>query len=326
MTFDYDSLFDKSRLLIEKSIAARNANQSDDCQLWAAFAQEILAKAALARIHPALVADPGCSDSLFAACGRSTDNRKRLRSIPAKKTYDRIRTLFQEFDSEKVKFCEEMANSRNAQLHSGETPYADEDLKWVPKYWSACIVLLELQGKSLTDWIDDNEAVGIEEVVNKKMTALQHLVEARIEAKRQEFQRRYPEGSKQRKALQQQRETVLQQQEREAALQRPRSVDIPWPYSINVASDITVPEECPACRFQGGLACKRRHDGPVTVEPFERTLIVLYEALEFQCEICGLRLNGREELKIAEVKPEIEADVYSVGHERTNRWTASSDK
>ena len=314
MTFDYNSLFNKSRQLIEKSIVARNADQLDDCQLWAALALEILAKATLAGIHPALVADPNCSDSLFAACGRPEVGTNR-RSISATIAYMRIKKLTLRFDQQ---FCLEMADRRNAQLHSGEMPYTDMRLDdWMPKYWSVCKEFLKQQGKSLQDWVGDDEAGSAEEIVKKRMTALQQAVWAKIKARREEFQAKYPDGSVQREALQvhdvKQQETH-HQLERDVVQQHPQTADIPWPYAVYVVSNVTKSERCPACHFQGVLTCQRINDGPVTVEPcFHGSLMEVWEALAFRCEICGLRLDGREELEIARVETEIHIEVYRVG-------------
>ena len=171
--------------------------------------------------------------------------------------------------------------------------------------------------KSLYDWIGDDEAGSAEEIVKKRMTALQQAVWAKIKARREEFQAKYPDGSVQREALQvhdvKQQETH-HQQEREADQQYSQTADIPWPYAVYVVSNITKPEKCPACSFQGMLTCQRINDGPVTVEScFHGSLMEVWEALASRCEICGLRLDGREELEIAGVETEIEVEVYRVG-------------
>ena len=48
---------------------AKNTKDIDEYQLWASLALELLGKAALARIHPSLIADPNHQISLFAASG-----------------------------------------------------------------------------------------------------------------------------------------------------------------------------------------------------------------------------------------------------------------
>ena len=294
MAFDYDSLFNKSRVLIDKSIVSRNAAVLEDCQLWAALAQELLAKAALAHIHPALVADPTCADSLFAACGKAIGAKRK--SIQAKTVYARMRQLSPQFDQQALDFCMLMAARRNAHLHSGEVPYVGMALDaWAPKYWSVAKVLLQLQGKSLNDWVGDNEAVRLEEVIAARTTALEHSVEARVAARRAEFLQKYPEGSKQREALDAQRKAL--------ASAMPKFPDY--------AADLIQSEDCPSCGFPGGLACERMHDEPVEVEAdegWEYYLNVSYEAQGFRCDVCGLLLRGREELEAADLNPDIEIE------------------
>ena len=298
LTFNYDSLFDKSRHFIGKCIAARNAGKLEDCQLWAAIALEILAKAALAKIHPVLVADPRNDVSLLVACGcRLASDYQELRTINANQIYSRIQKLESKLD---VDFCMQMANRRNAQLHSGETPYAAMKLNaWIPQYWKACKVLLELQKKSLSDWINDDEATMVEAVIYKRLTALQHSVHARIKSSRQNFKDRYPEGSIQREALAQQE--GQKQPEPIQPITNIKGFPPPFPHEVVVPSEITTSERCPACAFQGMLTCRQTHEGPVTVEPEQTMVCMLFPPLEFKCEICGLRLKGHEELEVADV-------------------------
>ncbi len=313
LTFDYDSLFNKSRQFIAKSIAARETGQLDECQLWAAFALEILAKAVLAKINPALVADPRHDESLFAACGIPVKlSQKNHRTINAKTAYTRIRNLPPKTPTFDYDFCVDITERRSAQLHSGETPYVIMKLDdWMPKYWSACKVLLKLQ--DLSDWIDADEAKMVEDVIHKRMTALRHSVVAKIQSSQQQFKARYPEGSIKLQSLQQ------LEQRREAESPKPKlyTASIPWkkyPYEIIVPARTIKLEQCPACCYQGELACKRMHDNPIVVEPFEYHTIVEYTPTEFRCDICGLELKGSEELAEARMETDpLQAEFVNVG-------------
>ena len=191
---------------------------------------------------------------------------------------------------------------RNQGWYTGEIPYAGMEIgEWMPKYWKACDVLLKLQGQSLSDWIAEDEAKIAEAVIHKWMTALQYSVRVKIKSSQQKFQG-YPESSMQRESLEQQE----QQKQREASqpVINAESLPCPYPYKLVVASEITKSERCPACGFQDILACKRIHDGPVTVEPYQSMLAVLYQPLKFQCETCGLRLDGQEELEASGMETE----------------------
>ena len=306
LTFNCDSLFNKSRQFIGKSTAARNAGQLADCQLWAANALELLAKSTLANINTALVAVPQNDESLLAACGISVgSSQKNYKTINSKTAYKRIHRLCPSSGAFDYEFCSDIAERRSAELHSGETPYADMTLdEWLPKYWSACKVLLALQKKTLLDWLDSAEAKMAEDVIDERITALQHSVEAKIKSSQHRFEDQYPEGSIRRESLQQ----LEQRKEKEAPILKFYTGDTAWafPYKGVAGRGTIKPEECPACGCQGELAYKPIHDEPMEVEPYQRMLVTVtpYQPLGFRCEICGLQLNGSEELEAAGVETE----------------------
>src|SRR6266446_2822176 len=53
-----DALYAKSQVYIRRGLRAQADNDTEEYQLWASLALELLGKAALAKVHPALVADP----------------------------------------------------------------------------------------------------------------------------------------------------------------------------------------------------------------------------------------------------------------------------
>jgi hypothetical protein len=66
-----DALMGKSQAYVGRALAAKAAGSMGEYQLWASLALELVGKAALAKIHPCLVADPNSPASLFAAAGMS---------------------------------------------------------------------------------------------------------------------------------------------------------------------------------------------------------------------------------------------------------------
>src|SRR6266487_41154 len=107
-----EALYAKSQVYIRRGLRAQTDNDTEEYQLWASLALELLGKAALAKIHPALVADPLHYQSLFAACGRqiSTD----IKTIAAKTLVERLGHIEKRFDLRHQKFCGQLALRRNA--------------------------------------------------------------------------------------------------------------------------------------------------------------------------------------------------------------------
>jgi len=54
MAVDHESLWQKSKVLMDRALEARDQLRDDDYQLWAALHLEVLGKARLARLHPSL--------------------------------------------------------------------------------------------------------------------------------------------------------------------------------------------------------------------------------------------------------------------------------
>jgi len=143
-----EALHAKSQVYIRRGFRAKAANDSEEYQLWASLALELLGKAALAKVHPALIADPTHFQSLFAACGRhiSTD----IKTIAAKTLFERLTHIDKAFDMRHQKFCEQMALRRNAELHSGESPFSGMSPEiWEREYWGAVETVLKMQDESL---------------------------------------------------------------------------------------------------------------------------------------------------------------------------------
>jgi hypothetical protein len=84
----HQALLVKSKLFAKRSIDAKETGLESECQLWAAGALELLAKAQLASIHPCLVVEPHNPNSLLEACGVST--MTKVRTIDASVAYVRL--------------------------------------------------------------------------------------------------------------------------------------------------------------------------------------------------------------------------------------------
>ena len=97
-----EGLLAKSQVYIQRAFRAKLADDLDEYQLWASLALELLGKAALAKIHPSLVVDPGHYELLFAASGIniSTD----IKTIAANTLYKRLNYLSKYFDSKVENF------------------------------------------------------------------------------------------------------------------------------------------------------------------------------------------------------------------------------
>jgi hypothetical protein len=133
-----DTLWEKAKSFSEHAFSVDP--RSDLFPLLASFALEALGKAALSKIHPALIADPrGEGQNILYAFGVPT---KDPRTIVATTVFSRLVLLIPEFTEDDSKACLLMAERRNRQLHTGELAYADHNSGlWLPDYYRAVAIL-----------------------------------------------------------------------------------------------------------------------------------------------------------------------------------------
>ena len=190
-TFSADALWNKSRVFIERAIQARDNDDIAEFHLWASISIELLGKSALAAIHPTLIADPTQENSMLAACGVLEPPVKR--TIQANTVYKRLHALDPRLFSPTIKdTCDKMADLRNAELHSGESPFQDLNHGSLsPKLWMASEVILTLRNKTLEDWVGDDEAARIRTVIADASQLLRQVVASRVARRASEFISRF---------------------------------------------------------------------------------------------------------------------------------------
>jgi len=287
--FDYDALWAKSRVFVDRALRARNAEDDFAYYMWSAISLEILGKSTLAAIHPALVADPSHAHSLFAACGRQ--QKATVKSIMAKTVFERLQSLVQEFDSKAKDECLKMADRRNAELHSGDSPVTGLDPQiWVPGFWRAAVVILEEQRRSLEDWVGPEESERIRKILENRAEVLRQAVHARIASRKADYDSRFPPGSP----------------ERQGAANRALVRSFPARHSENW--DEWEEHDCPACDSKAwllGLGWQERVVEEVReqIDEFDFNIYdivdIAYDVEGFACEECGLRLRSRDEVVTA---------------------------
>ena len=288
MAMTQETLFAKAKLVIERGIRDRDRNEQDTFQLWAAVSLELLAKSALGKIHPALVADPTHLTSLLFAVGHldSTD----IRTIQAKTVYERCKRVVHGFDETCERFCNALAHARNAELHSGASPFGSIPLeRWQPKYWSVVEILLTAQGLKLNDFLGETEAVAAAKIILDAREALVAAVQGRVKRHSSEFLLRGNPDEQQRL------------RELSAAAVRLMS------------NESEVPQACPACQCLGRLSGELVHERELSSEPddidpetgealsWTRMVEETYASDSFWCPTCRLELDGEEEVEAAQL-------------------------
>lgn len=137
--------------------------------LWSSLALEHLARAALANVNPALLADVSEKgwQHLYTALGYPpTETKYSPKSIAIGEAFKRLSVIFSPFTQELESFCVLHTGKRNAELHSGDAAFnGAAESSWQPKFYLSCKVLLDTLGLELRDLVGDAEATTADKVI-----------------------------------------------------------------------------------------------------------------------------------------------------------------
>lgn len=129
--------------------------------LWSGLTLELLARAALSNISPALLADTDKSwSSLFHALGFAPREEKFApRSVSISEVFKRLAAIVPHFSKEYENFGILHTGRRNAELHSGEPAFDGiKGSAWQAHFYQTCDVLLSSMGMTLRDFFGHEEA------------------------------------------------------------------------------------------------------------------------------------------------------------------------
>jgi hypothetical protein len=296
--FSSGALWAKSKSFIDKAFRSRDNGDELEFNLWSAMALEILGKAALARIHPVLIADPNDLGSMLHACGVKDPPDKR--TVTAKTVFERLTHLSPSFDERMKKDCLRIANRGNAEMHSGESPMVGLDQSaWVPTFWRCASTIVEIQERTLVEWIGSAEADRVNALLADESQLLAQSVKARIERRSLEYADRFRLGSPERN------NAMVSAAMREA------------PLRIYMEADDLDDCDCPACGAKGWLLGFKWDEKVVDkgidddeeggTGPYE-TVNTTHNVDGFRCLECQLILDGREEVDAAQLPSEFERE------------------
>ncbi len=185
MVWDEQALWQKAKLFADRALQADR--DSSDFALWATLALELLARATLAHVHPALLADPQKGDNLLYAFGFGT--LPAPKSVPAKTVFSRCKVVVPLFTDRQEKLCMGLVERRNADLHSGELAFEQyRTAAWLADYFATCRILLAFQGRTLEELLGPEEAAAAAEMIDDVAATLQAAVNAKLTAAMGTFQ------------------------------------------------------------------------------------------------------------------------------------------
>lgn len=128
--------------------------------LWSTLVLELLGRAALAKVNPALLAEAKDWNNLYFSLGFTPTATKFVpKSIDVSTVFSRLQEILPTFTKELEGFSILHMARRNEELHAGSTPF--DSLKtttWLPVYYQACSILIESLSETLEFLLGKEEA------------------------------------------------------------------------------------------------------------------------------------------------------------------------
>jgi hypothetical protein len=289
VTFAHDekALWLKAKLFLNHAMDQEEPRTFDERALWASLALELLAKAALSRVSPLLIASPTeDGNNLLIASGLVAGDA-RFVSVPAHTLYSRCSKAFRPFSEREAQL---ITRARNEYLHGGAPTFAPIPPEaWWPKYWAQAIILANAQDKNLEDLVGSSRVDIVEEHLAQNKKNIEHRVEMLLERARQRLTQ-YREGTLSAKLAEE--------------WKRPTDLSAGFAYSAT--------ETCPACGNEGSLEGEETfgstpHYERVSEEDWDAWLDLDVAASHFSCQECRLVLDSYELLEAADVATDFSA-------------------
>ncbi|MGW7641587.1 hypothetical protein [Streptomyces decoyicus] len=183
--FDHEALWTKAKLFLNRAMDD-DSRSFDERALWAALALELLAKAALARVSPLLIAEPNEEGTNLLIATGLVKGDARFTSVRAKTLMARCHKAFKPFDqSEAMKII----NGRNEYLHSSGAGFmAIPPQAWWPKYWAQAAILITALDRDLGELVGSDREPVVVKHLEQNAKNFEQRAEALLERAKQRRQ------------------------------------------------------------------------------------------------------------------------------------------
>lgn len=298
--FDHEALWIKAKLFLNRAMDD-DSRSFDEQALWAALALELLAKAALARVSPLLIAEPNEEGTNLLIASGLVKGDARFTSVRAKTLMSRCHKAFKPFDQAEA---DKIIRGRNEYLHSSGAGFmAIPPHAWWPRYWAQAAILVTALDRDIEELVGSDREPTVTKHLERNAKNLEQRTEALIERAKQRRQQ-WLDGT------------------------LPAKVAAEWKTSQYLSATMSHSEAatCPACESAGllegdevgnveinypptaGYGSEEEYDGHY-LDDISVTLTI--GADHFSCSGCQLVLNSSDLVRQAGLDTEfdVEGDV-----------------
>jgi hypothetical protein len=273
--WNFDAVWNKAKLYVDR--AAEAERDGPLFPFWSILGLELLGRAVLAAVHPALLADPREGANVMFAFGYGSPERPK--SIPAASVFRRCALVVEEFTEAEVKGTTRLIELRNEELHSGGTPLeALPTGVWLADYYRVSQLLLQSFGKVLADLFGDDEAAAAQTMITAAAEELESEVKQLIANTRKDFEAL---GDAVRETAKQQAETQVAER---------------FALSAGSPANVGKLEPCPACETTALITGEVIRQSEPRVGDEAILIDVIKLPTRLRCLACGLDLEGHGRL------------------------------
>ena len=240
------------------------------------LALELLARSALAAIHPVLLADPREQDNIHYAFGINPKNPPK--SIPAKALFARCSVFIVGFTDKMSGHCLIVSDRRNAELHSGSAAFEGIDnSKWLPETYEVMQVLLTHLKRDFKDFIGDHSDVALETLKGRRDNMKREVLE-KIASAKKAFEGLSPE-------------------EKVTVNETAATMIAAWMKGTRLRKECI----CPACANKAVIGGETVSRSPVRIDEESNSITRQVRVLpnKLRCPFCKLTLNSFQEVNVA---------------------------
>jgi len=273
--YDYEALWLKAKSFLNRAMDDEGDERSFDEQaLWASLALELLAKAALARVSPLLIAEPTQDGTNLMIASGLIEGDARFTSVRAKTLYSRCQKAFKPFNEAEAG---QITHARNEYLHGSAAGFTSIPAKaWWPRYWTLAVILVSALERTIEDLVGNDRSDTVQQHLEQNQKNVEHRTEMLIERAKQRLAQ-WESGT------------------------LPARVAAEWSPGTSMSAGLkySEPADCPACGGRGTIESDDATDVTVryeqiSEEDFDATVDITATADYFSCGGCGLVLDSYE--------------------------------
>jgi hypothetical protein len=179
--WDAKALRNKASLYFERAFAAQSEEDAELFSLWIHLGLELLERAAVAKVNPALLALGNKPASLLYGLGLEPQGDPL--SLVSAQT-DTIISLCEKFvpafGKGEAAVCHEVRRRRNAELHTAMAAMTNLESGWLGRVFATCKVLADHLGIDLEELFGPEEARQVERLIAEDAASVHKEVRAAI--------------------------------------------------------------------------------------------------------------------------------------------------